>query len=134
MATAYHMVHYRRFDAGETVLKGETLESLCRSALNTAPPERPPLWQRPEDRLFDIGGDDARKIFLNKVADLSSAVFGELCLAQSRDMQALLNLEPATVQLSVRPSIPVPPFQTISATAQETAYLACGSANQREAC
>ena len=94
------MVHYRRFDAGETVLKGETLESLCRSALNTAPPERPPLWQRPEDRLFDIGGDDARKIFLNKVADLSSAVFGELCLAQSRDMQALLNLEPATVQLS----------------------------------
>jgi Flp pilus assembly protein TadG len=40
----------------------------------------------------------------------------------------------ATVQLSVRPSIPVPPFQTISATAQETAYLACGSANQREAC
>jgi Flp pilus assembly protein TadG len=40
----------------------------------------------------------------------------------------------ATVQLSVRPSIPVPPFQTISATARETAYLACGSANQREAC
>ena len=40
----------------------------------------------------------------------------------------------ATVQLSVRPALPVPPFQTISATAQETAYLACGSANQREAC
>jgi Flp pilus assembly protein TadG len=40
----------------------------------------------------------------------------------------------ATVQLSVRPALPVPPFQTISATARETAYLACGSANQREAC
>jgi len=40
----------------------------------------------------------------------------------------------ATVQLSVRPALPVPPFNTISATAEETAYLACGSAHQREAC
>jgi hypothetical protein len=40
----------------------------------------------------------------------------------------------ATVRLSVRTAIPVPPFDTISATAQETAYLACGSANNREAC
>jgi hypothetical protein len=40
----------------------------------------------------------------------------------------------ATVQLSLRPALPVPPFQTISATARETAYLACGSADQREAC
>jgi hypothetical protein len=40
----------------------------------------------------------------------------------------------ATVQLSVRPALPVPPFNTINATAEETAYLACGSADQREAC
>jgi Flp pilus assembly protein TadG len=40
----------------------------------------------------------------------------------------------ASVQLSVRPALPVPPFNTISATAHETAYLACGSADQREAC
>ena len=40
----------------------------------------------------------------------------------------------ATVQLSVRPALAVPPFDTISATAQETAYLACGSNTQREAC
>jgi Flp pilus assembly protein TadG len=40
----------------------------------------------------------------------------------------------ATVQLSVRPDLPVPPFNTISATAQETAYLACGSADALEAC
>jgi hypothetical protein len=40
----------------------------------------------------------------------------------------------ATVQLSVRPALPVPPFQTISETARETAYLACGSQNEREAC
>ena len=40
----------------------------------------------------------------------------------------------ATVQLSMRPALPVPPFNTISASAQETAYLACGSADKREAC
>ena len=73
---------------------------LCRSALNAAPSAGARLWDRPEDRLFDVGGEDARKIFLNKVADLSSAVFGELCLVQSRDMQALLNLKPAKVRLS----------------------------------
>jgi Flp pilus assembly protein TadG len=40
----------------------------------------------------------------------------------------------ATVRLNVRPDLPVPPFTTISATAAETAYLACGTANQQEAC
>jgi Flp pilus assembly protein TadG len=40
----------------------------------------------------------------------------------------------AKVQFSVRPDLPVPPFDTISATAQETAYLACGSADALEAC
>lgn len=99
MPTAYHMVHYRRFDAGKADLKGHSLEELCRSALNTAV-DKSSLWERPEDRLFDVSGGDGRKIFLNKVADLSSAVFGEMCLAQSRDLQALLNMEPSTVQLS----------------------------------
>lgn len=99
MPTAYHMVHYRRFDPGKADLKGQALDGLCRSALNTAV-DKSSLWERPEDRLFDIGDGDGRKIFLNKVADLSSAVFGEMCLAQSRDLQALLNMKPSTVQLS----------------------------------
>jgi hypothetical protein len=99
MATAYHMVHYRRFDAGKSDLKGNTLEGLCRTSLNTTA-SKGSLWERPEDRLFDIGDGDGRKIFLNKVADLSSAVFGEMCLAQSRDLQALLNMKPSTIQLS----------------------------------
>src|SRR5687768_16332366 len=99
MPTAYHMVHYRRFDAGNADLQGQALEGLCRSALNTDV-DRSSLWERPQDRLFDIGDGDGRKIFLNKVADLSSAVFGEMCLAQSRDLQALLSMEPSTVQLS----------------------------------
>ena len=99
MPTAYHMVHYRRFDAGTADLKGQALDGLCRSALDTAV-DKSSLWERPEDRLFDIPEGDGRKIFLNKVADLSSAVFGEMCLAQSRDLQALLNMKPSTVQLS----------------------------------
>ena len=56
------------------------------------------MWARPDDRLFDVG--DGRKIFLNKVADLSSAVFGEMCLAQAKDLQALLKMEPSEVELS----------------------------------
>ncbi len=100
MPTAYHMVHYRRFDAGKFDLNGETLETLCRSALNTSDSASTPLWERPGDRLFDLGGADNRRVFLNKVADLSSAVFGELCLAQTRDLQALLSMTPSKVQLS----------------------------------
>lgn len=100
MPTTYHMVHYRRFDAGTANLKGNTLEALCRGALNTSGPAKVPLWERPDDRLLDIDDNDGRKIFLNKVADLSSAVFGEMCLVQSRDLQALLSMTPSKVQLS----------------------------------
>jgi hypothetical protein len=99
MSTAYHMVHYRRFEADAKALKGKTLEALCRDALNTEKGTSA-LWARPEDRVFDVGDGDGRKIFLNKVADLSSAVFGEMCLAQAKDLQALLNMEPSEVQLS----------------------------------
>lgn len=99
MSTAYHMVHYRRFEADATKLKGRTLEVLCREALNTEN-SGAKLWARPEDRVFDVGDSDGRKIFLNKVADLSSAVFGEMCLAQAKDLQALLNMKPSEVKLS----------------------------------
>ncbi len=99
MSTTYHMVHYRRFEADEKVLKGKTLESLCRDALNTNNGSSA-LWARPEDRVFGVADADGRKIFLNKVADLSGAVFGEICLVQARDLQALLNMEPSEVKLS----------------------------------
>lgn len=97
MSTAYHMVHYRRFDADATASKGKTLEVLCRQALNTENGTSK-LWARPEDRVFDVG--DGRRIFLNKVADLSDAVFGEMCLAQAKDLQALLKMEPSEIELS----------------------------------
>ncbi|PXA97184.1 hypothetical protein DMC47_15195 [Nostoc sp. 3335mG] len=99
MSTAYHMVHYRRFEADAKQLKGQTLESLCREALNSQKGAAA-LWARPEDRVFDVTDGDGRKIFLNKVADLSSAVFGEMCLAQAKDLQALLKMEPSEVELS----------------------------------
>ena len=99
MSITYHMVHYRRFEAGATALKGKTLENLCRDALNTNDGSST-LWARPQDRVFDVGDSDKRQIFLNKVADLSSAVFGEMCLVQTRDLQALLNMNPSEVKLS----------------------------------
>jgi Flp pilus assembly protein TadG len=38
------------------------------------------------------------------------------------------------VQVSMKPFIPVSPFGTITVTAAETAFLACGTANARVAC
>lgn len=99
MSTAYHMVHYRRFEPDTKVPSGATLEALCRAALNKED-GRSALWSRPEDRVFDVTDGEGRKIFLNKVADLSSAVLGEMCLAQARDLQALLRMEPSEVELS----------------------------------
>jgi hypothetical protein len=93
------MVHYRLFEADTEVLNGRTLEALCREALNTENDGRQ-LWARPEDRVFDVNDSDGRKIFLNKVADLSSAIFGEMCLAQAKDLQALLEMNPSDMKLS----------------------------------
>jgi hypothetical protein len=94
------MVHYRRFDFGEADLKGASLESLCRTPLGETDASEATLWERAQDRLFDLADVSARQILLNKVADLSSAVFGEMCLVQSGDLQALLDLKASKVRLS----------------------------------
>jgi hypothetical protein len=94
------MVHYRRFDFGKADLNGASLESLCRSALGATDVSGATLWERAQDRLFDLADVSARQLLLNKVADLSSAVFGEMCLVQSGDLQALLDLKASKVQLS----------------------------------
>ena len=86
--------------AGSANLNGATIEKLCRSALDVTDAASVKLWERAQDRLFDVADSDGRQILLNKVADLSSAVFGEMCLVQSRDLQALLELTPSKVQLS----------------------------------
>ena len=38
------------------------------------------------------------------------------------------------VQVSMKPFLPVSPFGTITVTATETAFLACGTADARVAC
>jgi hypothetical protein len=100
MATAYHMVHYRLFKSAGT--GSVTFEGLCRLALDTknnAGNSGVALWQRVNDRVFDVPAE-GRKIVLNRVADLASAVFGEMCLIQSDGFQALLELTANSVQTS----------------------------------
>lgn len=100
MPVTYQMVNYRRFDVGGVNLNGATLETMCRSALEVSNLAGVKLWERAQDRLFNIADSDGRQILLNKVADLSSAVFGEMCLIQNQDLQALLELKPTKVKLS----------------------------------
>jgi hypothetical protein len=97
MATAYHLVHYRLFKPQRK--QTNTLETLCRTALSSKQ-NGLTLWQRVGDRIFDLPDAANRKVVLNKVADLASAVFGEMCLVQSDGFQALLELKAANVQTS----------------------------------
>ncbi len=99
MPTAYHMVHYRRFKLSDNTA-GSTLEDLCRTALDVTNSNGIKLWERAQDRLCSLNDPEGREIFLNRVADLSSAVFGEMCLTQAQDLQALLQMHAKTVQLS----------------------------------
>jgi hypothetical protein len=91
------MVHYRRFEAQKD---GSPLDVLCRVALNETDASDVSLWRRVGDRFCSLPETANRKVLLNKVADLSSAVFGEMCLVQSDGLQALLQLTETSVQLS----------------------------------
>jgi hypothetical protein len=97
MASAYHLVHYRLFKPQNNGIG--TLESLCRTALDSQH-KSVTLWQRVGDRIFDLPDAANRKVVLNKVADLASAVSGEMCLVQSDGFQAILELKAANVQTS----------------------------------
>jgi hypothetical protein len=98
MPSAYHTVHYKLFSPKPK--SAASLEALCRTALNTKDKTHATLWQRVADRVCDIPDVASRKMVLNRVADLSSAVFGEVCLIQSDGLQALLELNTANVQTS----------------------------------
>jgi hypothetical protein len=95
MPTAYHVVNYRRLNPAQPV---ETLEALCRKALSSSDTNGVQLWNRAQDRIFSAPG--GAQIMLNRVADLSSAVFGEMCLLEKNGLQALLEYTAADVQLS----------------------------------
>src|SRR5262249_23705355 len=96
MSNTYLMVNYRRFGAPQAL----SLEALCRTALGHTGTTGVPLWERALDRLFSCLEGDGRQIMLNRVADLSSAVFGEMCLLQRDGLQALIALTADKVKLS----------------------------------
>lgn len=99
MATVYHMVHYRRFglEAGKPPGK---LEALCRAALDQADATGMSLWKRVKSRVYTVQSAAGREIVLNRVADLQSAVFGEMCLVEKDGLQALMGLNVENVELS----------------------------------
>lgn len=98
--SAYHLVHYRRFqrpDAGSTT---PLFEQMCRGALSAFNTASEPLWERAGDRVYVYPAPTDRQILLNRVADLKSSVFGEFCLVQEKDLQALIELRGQKVKLS----------------------------------
>lgn len=100
MSSAYHMVHYRRFEATGGPATGHTLEKLCRDALSHTDGGGLALWERLDARLFPLGDEFGGQLLLNKVADLSDSVFGEICYVEQKGLQALLQLKASKQQLS----------------------------------
>lgn len=94
----YHMVHYREFSSG--VASTFNLEEQARQRLSTNGPSGSPRWESIADRLMSMNDGSGLELVLNKVADLSSAVFGEMCLIHNNGVQALLKLEAEKHQLS----------------------------------
>lgn len=100
MSSVYHVVNYRKFECSGFDSEQTDFEKLCRSALSTKDASQVELWHRAADRLYEIPAGDGKRIILNRVVDLEQAVFGELCLVQEKDLQALLELKKVTVKLS----------------------------------
>lgn len=98
--STYHMVHYRRFARANGTASNPLFEQICRNALSARSAVSVPLWERAGDRVYAYPAPEDRQILLNRVADLNSAVFGELCLVQAKDLQALIELKAQKVQLS----------------------------------
>jgi len=98
--SVYQIVHYRRFQRIAGNVPHQTFEHMCRSALSATDAASLPLWERAQDRVYTYPAPEDRQILLNKVADLNSAVFGEMCLVQAQDLQALIELTAQKVQLS----------------------------------
>lgn len=98
MSTAYHLVNYRKFNLG--LPGGPKLDALCRGALDEKDGSGLSRWERIQSRFHALNDVEKREITLNRVADLKSAVFGEMCLVQANGVQALLELNASKKQLS----------------------------------
>jgi hypothetical protein len=95
----YHLVHYRTFQSPLNPKK--TLEELCREALGRVHGGLP-LWKRPDDRIYRVveDGKAERRFLMNRVADLTSGMFGEVCASNASDLQALLRSTAKTKRLT----------------------------------
>ncbi len=100
LATAYHMVHYRFVQKTDGTPLSLNFESCCRSVLGTKDKSDIPLWIRIQDRIYQSSEGLKQQVILNRVADLNSAVFGEMCLVDSKGIQALLEQKASKVELS----------------------------------
>jgi hypothetical protein len=96
----YQIVHYRRFQRSAPNTTAPSFEHMCRGALDAKDTASLPLWERAQDRVYSYPAPEDRQILLNRVADLNSAVFGEMCLVQAKDLQALIEMKAMKVQLS----------------------------------
>lgn len=94
------MVHYRKVIAGLQT-NPKTFEAACRNVLSENNQAGVALWSRVLDRMFSDPEGMQQQIVVNRVADLTSSVFGELCLVDRKGMQALLEQShPSKVELS----------------------------------
>ena len=120
----YHKVHYRRISAE---VGDPTFEELCREALEKKGSNDLALSQRPDDRVMSIqDGEIERQVLMNRVADLSSAVFGEICLVLPNDLQAMLRRSTKQLQLSEKTTATV--FDLSEAQAPENSQFIRGTA------
>lgn len=94
----YHKVHYRRIQAKAG---DPSFEQLCREALEATDATGQALSLRPDDRVMSVtDGDIQKQILMNRVADLTTAVFGEICLVLPNDLQAMLRRSTKQLKLS----------------------------------
>lgn len=99
-ALIYHMVHYREFAHVDTTKPSDTLESLLRASLSSLGASGFAKWESIEDRLYALKDGTGMDMVLNRVSDLKSAVFGEMCLIHDNAMQALLSQNSQKQKLS----------------------------------
>lgn len=96
----YHMVHYREFVVSGATANQASLEQLLRLGLSANGAAGLSKWESIGDRLMPMLDGSGTELVLNRVADLKSAVFGEMCLVHQDAMQALLDLKAQKAQLS----------------------------------
>lgn len=94
------MVHYRKVEVENAGSALSTFEQTCRSILGENNGGGISLWNRVADRIYSSSDHPNLEIILNRVADLTSSVFGEMCLVDTNGLQALLQQKSSKVELS----------------------------------